>query len=262
MKKLIAVFIFFFIVGISSNYAQQRERIEYLPNFDKQTLHFGYYLGINKNSFKVSYFDQSGQDTPPMVNPVPEQDMFVSVDAGIGFNLGFVIDYKLHKNINLRFEPGLVSNTKNLTFFNPNIDADVNGIPTYNGTSDVNREVSGTYLHLPLLLKFSTNRLNNIRPYVIGGLSYDYNFSSNEKNGEDNYDGEFRTNTNNFMYEVGVGMDFYLYFFKFSPSIRGVFAINDELIPDNNKGTPYTSPWTGPIDYLGTRGIFLNLTFE
>jgi len=256
MKKLIAVFIFFFIVGISSNYAQQRERIEYLPNFDKQTLHFGYYLGLNKNSFKVNYL------APDRQNPIPEKDMFVSVDAGIGFNLGFVIDYKLHKNINLRFEPGLVSNTKNLTFFNPNIDADVNGIPTYNGTSDVNREVSGTYLHLPLLLKFSTNRLNNIRPYVIGGLSYDYNFSSNEKNGEDNYDGEFRTNTNNFMYEVGVGMDFYLYFFKFSPSIRGVFAINDELIPDNNKGTPYTSPWTGPIDYLGTRGIFLNLTFE
>ena len=47
------------------------------------------------------------------------------------------------------------------------------------------REVAGTYLHLPLLLKLSTNRLNNIRPYIIGGVSYDYNFSSNENNGKD-----------------------------------------------------------------------------
>ncbi len=265
MKKLISVFIFFFIVGISSMYAQQRERIEYLPNFDKQTLHFGYYLGINNNGFKVNYL------APDRLNPIPSIDTkqpFVSVNAGIGFNLGFVIDYKLHNNINLRFEPGLISNTKTLTFFNPDLDSfDSNGLPNYTGTTNTEREVAGTYLHLPLLLKFSTNRLNNIRPYIIGGLSYDYNFSSNEVNGDDNYDGEFRTKTSNFMYEVGVGMDFYLYFFKFSPSIRGVFAINNEIVPDNvhnytELGNPVSSPWTGPIDYFGTRGVFLNLTFE
>lgn len=251
----------FLIVGISGMNAQ-KEKIEYLPSFDKRTLHFGYYLGINKNSFKVSYVDQSGAENPSAVNPVPEKDMFVSVDAGIGFSLGFVIDYKLHKNINLRFEPGLVSNTKTLTFVNPNIDTSVNGIPIYSGTTNLEREVPGTYLHLPLLLKFSTNRLNNIRPYVIGGVSYDYNFSSNQNNGDDNYEGEFRTTTSNFMYEVGIGMDFYLYFFKFTPSIRGIFAINNEIVPDNTHNAPYTSPWTGPIDYFGTRGIFLNLTFE
>lgn len=262
MKKLILLSSLFFILGISFMHAQ-REKIEYLPNFDKQTLHFGYYIGLNKNSFKVSYFDQSGgEGLNSAVNPIPEQDMFVSVDAGVGFNLGFVIDYRLHKNINLRFEPGLISNTKQLTFFDPNIDASVNGIPIYSGTNNLEREVAGTYLHLPILLKFSTNRLNNIRPYVIGGISYDYNFSSNETNSQDNYEAEFRTKTSNFMYEVGVGMDFYFYFFKFSPSIRGIFAINNELVPDSNNQAPYTSPWTGPIDYFGTRGVFLNLTFE
>jgi hypothetical protein len=57
-------------------------------------------------------------------------------------------------------------------------------------------------------------------------------------------------------------MDFYFYFFKFTPSIRGIFAINNELVPDDVRDPQYSSPWTGPIDYFGTRGLFLNLTFE
>ncbi len=262
MKKYIILNIILLILTLPVVNAQ-KERIEHLPNFDKRKIHFGYYLGVNNNSYKISYYDQSGQDLSSPVNPVPTTDMFVSVSSSLGFNLGFVIDYKLHNNINLRFEPGLMSTgTKELTFINPDLDAAVNGIPTYNGTHDKVRKISGTYMHLPLLLKFSTNRLNNIRPYVIGGVSYDYNFSSNENNGDDNYEGEFRMKKSNFMYEVGIGMDFYFYFFKFTPSIRGLFAINNELVRDDIHNAPYSSPWTGPIDYFGTRGVFLNLTFE
>lgn len=262
-KKIISCFIVL-LFGVASVYAQ-KEKIQYLPNFDKRKIHFGYYVGINQNSFEISYHDQSGGDPSSPVNPTPPQDMFVSVDATPGFNIGFVVDYRLHNNINLRFEPGLMSNAKTLTFVDPNLDAAPNGIPIYgNSTRELEREVAGTYLHLPLLLKLSANRYNNIRPYVIGGVSYDYNFSSNENNGKDNFEGEFRMTTSNFMYEIGIGIDIYMYFFKFTPSIRGVFAINNELVNDRNPVDypQYSSPWTGPIDFMGTRGIYLNLTFE
>ena len=75
--------------------------------------------------------------------------------------------------------------------------------------------------------------MDNVRPYVLGGLSVDYNFSSNQKNANDNASGEFRMKSLNFMYEVGIGIDIYLAYFKFSPSIRGVFAINNELKYDD-----------------------------
>lgn len=226
----------------SSLFAQKKDRVEYLPNFDKKQLHFGYYLGLNKKGFKISYddtFDTSGLLTD-----------YISVEESYGFNIGLVIDYKLHNNINLRFEPGLSSNTKTITYttidpLEPNLSGNV-------------RDISGTYARFPLLLKFSTNRLHNMRAFVIGGLSYDYNFSSNQNNSNDNLGGEFRMKTNNFSYEIGLGVDLYLYFFKFSPSIRGVFAINNEIVPDNSN----LSPYTGPVDYFGTRGIFLNFTFE
>ena len=93
---------------------------------------------------------------------------------------------------------------------------------------------------------------------MIGGLSYDFNFSSNQDNPNDNVDGEFRMKKSNFMYEIGVGVDLYLPFFIFSPSIRGVFAINNELVDDNDPN----SQWTGPIDYFGTRGVFIKFAFH
>ncbi|CAM1355854.1 porin family protein [Tenacibaculum ascidiaceicola] len=230
LKKLLL----FGILVASLSTQAQREKILKLPSFDKPLFHYGFYLGANNNGYKISY-KPSSIDNPE-----------IEVESSIGFNVGLIADLRLHNNINLRFEPGLMSNTKTLRF---------NHI---SGPENVNtREVGATYLHLPLLLKFSTNRLNNMRPYVIGGLSYDHNFSSNEKNNDDNFAGEFRTTTNNFMYEVGIGVDFYLSYFKFSPSIRGVFAINNEVKYDNK-----SSQWTDPINFLGTRGVFLHLAFE
>ena len=60
-------------------------------------------------------------------------------------------------------------------------------------------------------------------------------------------------------YELGIGIDLYLFWIKFTPSIRGVFAINDELIRDNDN---VNSPWTSNVHTMKTRGLFINFTFQ
>ncbi|MCK0130457.1 PorT family protein [Flavobacteriaceae bacterium F08102] len=211
--------------------AQKKDRIENIPSKDVDKIHFGFYLGLNKKNFKISY---------------TLADSYVEVEDNFGFNVGLVAGYNISDNLNLRFEPGLSSNTKTLRFTNVNT------------LSDNVREVPGTYFRIPMLLQYRTDRLDNMRAFIIGGVSYDYNFSSNQDNTDDNTQGQFRMKKNNFMYEFGLGVDFYLPKFKFSPSLRGVFAINNELVPDNIPSSPYTLP----IDYLGTRGVFLKFTFE
>ncbi|HEX5743144.1 MAG TPA: outer membrane beta-barrel protein, partial [Flavobacteriaceae bacterium] len=138
MKILRSIVFICFILGNTSVLFAQREVIEYLPNFDLQTVHWGYYLGINKKGYKISYL---------------EADKNITVEEATGFNVGLIGDLRLHNNINLRLEPGLSTNTKILYF---------NSLP---GKQDSIREAGGTYLHVPLVLKFSTNRYNNIRPY-------------------------------------------------------------------------------------------------
>lgn len=231
---MIKTIYFFIAFGLffSMSVNGQREVIEYQADFDAKTIHFGYYLGGNKKGFNIDYI---------------QQNTFVEVTPNLGFNIGIIGGWKINNNLTLRLEPGLSSNTKTLAYTN------IEG-----GERDSIRKLGGTYLHVPILLKVNTNRLGNMRPYVIGGVSYDYNFSSNEKNPDDNFSGEFRMTSHNFSYEVGIGVDLYLYYFIFSPSIRGVFALNNELVRDNNPN----SPWTEPIDNFGTRGIFINFAFH
>lgn len=233
MKRLQLLFLGIFFLLSNSLFAQ-RDRVDYLPNFDNKKVHYGFYLGLNQNDFKIDY------------KPSNYPNANISVTATSGFNVGLIADLRLHKNINLRFEPGLISNSKTLAFTH------------INTKQDSIREIGSTYLHIPFVLKFSTNRMDNVRPYLLAGISYDFNFSSNERNTNDNSGGEFRMKTHNFMYEVGIGIDIYLYFFKFSPSIRGVFAMNNELKYDDDA----VSQWTSPINFLGTRGVFLTFAFE
>jgi outer membrane protein W len=235
MNKKIITF-GFFIFSFTAFFAQN-ERVEYLPTFDKKPIHYGFYLGFNQNDFKLNLRE----------SVIPNAS--ITVESTAGFNVGLIVDLRLHKNLNLRLEPGLVSNTKRILF---------NHLNTATRSQDSIREVGSTYLHIPLVFKFSTDRYKNIRPYLLAGVSYDHNFSSNETNQDDNSAGEFRSKTHNFMYEVGVGVDFYLYYFKFSPSIRGVFAINNEIKYDDDPN----SRWTAPVNFMGTRGVFLNFAFE
>jgi len=222
---------------IQSATNQKRRNVDNLPTYDDPKIHYGFYLGINQNDFKVNYRPSNFPST------------IVEIKPTLGFNVGLIADFRVHKNVNLRFEPGLISNSKTI-YFNNN--------PSLSTERDSIREIGSTYLHLPLVLKLSSDRWNNVRPYVLAGASYDHNFSSNQENSDDNFSGEFRMKTSNFMYELGVGVDIYLSFFKFSPSIRGVFAMNRELIDDNNSN----SPWTSPINIFSTRGVFLNFSFE
>lgn len=160
--------------------------------------------------------------------------------------MGLIGDMRINKYLNLRLEPGLYFTQRNLTF--PRIGDEIDAL----------REVKSTYIHLPLLLKFSTKRLNNWKPFVVGGVSTSLNLSSNERNPEDNSLGQFRTSRITNYFELGFGVDIYLYFFKFTPTIRGVFATSDELVPDNNP----LSRWTSNLSSINSRGVFINFTFQ
>ena len=208
-----------------------KDPIVNLENWDKQRTYWGYYLGFNSYDFKFEYKS-------------PNQEILVNKNTG--FNVGLIGDLRLQEYINLRFEPGLSFTQRNLTYTNI-VDA-----------NDARREVKSTYIHFPLLLKFSAKRTGNVRPFVVGGVSRTLNLSSNSKLLDDNAQEIFRVKkwTNN--YELGLGIDLYTEYFKFTPSIRGVFGMGDELIRDNAAN----SPWTGNVNSMVTRAVFINFTFQ
>ena len=240
MKFLIFLFFLFKYFSIFSQYPFVREKIENLPNFDKKILHYGYFVGLNDYDFKFEY--SSNYYTLLNLNDI-------EIEKSNGFNVGLIGDLRINDFFNLRFEPGLYANQRKLIY------PDQDGL---NSENDKIREIKSTYIHLPLLIKFSSLRINNFKPYVVGGISSSLNLSSNEKNNDDNSNNVFRMKTNSLYYEVGFGIDFYLTYFKFSPSIRGIFSLKNELVKDND----LNSPWTSNIENLYSRGLLINFTFE
>ena len=229
-----------FSCGAYSQYATVKERIINLPNFDKKLIHYGYFLGLNQYDFKFEYINNFYKE-------LNYKDIVVIPKTG--FVVGLIGDIRINKYLNLRFEPGLYYNSRELKY--PEF-------PEFTKESDQRREIKSTYIHLPLLIKVSAKRINNFKPYVMAGISTDFNLSSNQKNRNDNAGNIFRVTDQNLNYELGLGFDFYLYYFKFSPSLRGIFSFQNELIPDADPA----SPWTGKINKMLSRGIAVIITFE
>lgn len=237
-KYIIIICLFISATSVAQNmfgknpYKNQQE-------FDKQRIHWGYFLGFNTYNYKINYTE--GYE-------IKNSSQEIQVKTSGGFNVGFVTSLRVNEYLSLRFEPGLYYGKKQL-FFPQLAESTI--------TSNV-RTINSTYLNFPLLLKFSALRTGNIRPYLAGGFSKSLNLGSNQDSKDDNYAGKFRVKkwTNN--YELGLGIDFYFEHFKFTPSVRGVFGMGDELVRDRNA----QSPWTGGIESMKTRAILVNFTFE
>ena len=241
MKKIVVIILLVAAIKVqaqSPNKLFGREPIINLENFQQQRLYFGFYLGFNSYDFKIDY------------KTVSED---IQVKTTTGFNVGLVANLKLQEYVSLRFEPGLYYTTRDLQY----PASYFSGLPPPS-PSDQLRQVNSTYLHFPILLKFLSLRTGNVRPYLVGGVSATLNLSSNSKSIDDNYQDRFRVKPWTTNYEVGFGIDIFSEYFIFSPSIRGVFGINDELIRDNNPD----SPWTGNIESLKTRAVLINFTFH
>lgn len=236
MKKTVILLLLVLTTNGYSQFAKNmfsKDPIINLENWQKQRVYFGYYLGFNSFDFKFDYKNVTNQD--------------IQVKKTTGFNVGVVADLRLQEYINLRFEPGLYYTKRDLYF------------PNMLSENEYLREVNSTYIHFPLLLKFSSLRTGNIRPYLVGGMSTTLNLSSNSKSKDDNFEGKFRVKPWTAAYELGFGIDIFSEYFIFSPSIRGMFGITDELIRDN-PGQP--SQWTDNIDSMKSRAILINFTFH
>ncbi|MBL0014381.1 MAG: PorT family protein [Flavobacterium sp.] len=234
MKQRITFALLFFVLLANAQHGRRvfgKDPLINLENFDKQRVYWGYFLGFNSFDYKFDY-KVNGPD--------------INVDRTMGFSVGLVGDLRLTNFINLRFEPGLFYTQRNLTYSN------------FTRELDAKREVPATYIHFPLLLKFSSLRTGNIRPYLLAGLSRTLNLASNSKSEDDNAQQKFRVKPWTSNFELGFGIDLYLEYFKFSPSIRGVFGTGDELIRDKDPN----SPWTGNINSMSTRAILVNFTFH
>ena len=212
----------------------QRGRLRNQPKYDTKPLHFGFSLGINYSDFYIREYD---------LTSIPGY-YAVRSEVKPGYTIRIVSDLRLADNLALRFVPGFSATVRNLYF-------DVND--RFSGRrSTVFREVESAFIEVPWELKFRGDRMDNHRWYLLAGLKYTLDLASKMDTKEEEF---FKLNRNDLGYEIGVGVDIYFEYFKFSPQLIATFGQADLLIQD---GTLLVDG----IRSIHTRAVLINFTFE
>jgi len=214
----------------------QRQGIQNLHDFDKKRIRFGFILGFNEMDFSIK-----------RNNDIVLYDSLMSVTTKpqFGFHIGIISDLKLAEHLNLRFIPSLSFGDRIIEY---NILEKTSNIEKYT------RKIESTFIEFPLLLKFKSVRLTNTRAYLIGGGKYSIDLASLilKRAIKDDVIKLYR---NDYSFELGVGFDFYLSYFKFGAEIKMAYGIRDMLKREN-------TIYTNSIDYLKSKIFYLTFTFE
>ena len=160
MKKVLFILIFLFSVNIGYSQLFTKKKVLNNENFDKPSISWGYFLGLNNYDFNFDYKNNLED---------------IQTEKSFGFNVGLIGNVRINDYLDFRFEPGLVMSKRSLIYDPTNFnETEFNPIQHQ-------RDIKSTYIHFPLLLKISTKRVNNIKPYITGGFSAAINLSSKEK---------------------------------------------------------------------------------
>lgn len=211
----------------------QRDNLN-MPEHDDKAYYFGITFGLNFSQFRINYTPSfAGTDTFKRVQPYWSP----------GFNLGLIGNLKLNKYFDLRFVPSLSFSEKRIVF-DMTVPAD----------SQSDRNIESIYMHLPLQLKFKSERIKNFRFYTIGGVKLDYDLAANARSRRS--DEFLKVDPIDFGFELGVGFEFFNPDFIFSPEIKLSQGLINQLHQD-----PHL-PLGNAIQDLHTRMIVISIHLE
>src|SRR5262249_19785754 len=153
----------------------------------------------------------------------------VESNSQAGLNLGIVVTKQFGPFFDLRFTP-------TLSFTQRNLDYTLIYVDTAKGGSVVGNHVvkplESTYLEFPVDLKFKSLRLNNFRSYVLVGAKYAIDMVSQAE--VDVTDKQLvKLERADYGYEVGLGFDFFMEYFKFGVELKMYTGIPNLLVKDD-----------------------------
>jgi hypothetical protein len=214
---------------------------------DQNDLSFGFSFAYVSSYFKIvkkpdwrnPYFDPGvNKNITDFVNSITSVPL-------PGFSIGFITRYRLTDHLEARGTPSLVFADRDLTY------------DYATPSQDVAKQIQTTTVDFPLSLKLRSDRINNFRAYILGGVKYSQAIGKgNNISGDLNPLDQLPKNVTGFgSYEAALGCDIYFEFFKLSPEIKISNSFGNVLVPG-------TDPYSTPISKLSLHTIMFSLIFE
>jgi len=232
VKKHLAIAL---LLSLALHASGQVAKVQHDPGYDYKWIHFGFMVGLNTMDF--------GFKRPSLVT---DTIYFADISRPKpGFQVSIVSDLRMGDRLSLRFLPGITFGVREFSFY------DEDGL--------ISRQtVESNFLDFPLLVKYKSWRVNNYRPYIVGGVDLRYDMASRkdyEVNGP-----YIRLHPMDFFVELGFGIDFFLQYFKFSPELKVSAGFRDVLVHDPAGGI--NSCYVNSIERLNSYLVMLCFYFE
>jgi len=244
MRKSILIIPPLFLVAVAFG---QEERPRNLSAFDLKRIHFGFTVGVNT------------MDVGFTRNYAAEDFLYADLSHLLpGFQVSIVSDLRLNKNWNLRFLPGISFGSREIYFYDYNQGVVGEVPPMPNVANPV--PLGPSFLDFPLHFKYRSHRVNNYRPYLVGGTNFRYDMSAKKPGVYDSESEEYVKFRRGDLYlEFGFGVDTYLRYFKFAPEIKLGVGLMNIIDPQGRTGHPeFANSIASARSYI----LMLNFHFE
>jgi len=230
--------------------AQMTRKIQHKPYIDLRPMHFGILVGMNLQDLELENVG------PQMITledgTTTEETIVCDADRwNAGFSVGVMADLRLSQHLNVRFSPTMHFGAKHLTFKSlTETDQEGRQIET-------TQDMKNTYISLPIDLKFSAERWNNSRPYIMAGINPTLNLTSKSQE-------YIQLKRTDLFLEIGLGCDLYLPFFKLIPELKFCYSLRDALDHDHASELQDINQWkyTNAVSRGCSKMIVLTFYFE
>ncbi len=216
--------------------SQLRDNIN-LPDHDDKFYHLGIALIYNNSHFQVT----------PHPNLLSSDSILsISPENTGGFGLAGMHTFNISPHLEFRVVlPQLMFSYKNLTYSTT--------FPSGKKTT-ATKQIESILLGFPVQVKFLSDRMDNFRFYVLGGVNYQYDLASNATARK--ADDLVKLNPYDFSIEAGIGFQFFFPVFILSPELKISNGIMNVHHRDPNL------IYSNTIDKLKSRMIVFSLIFE
>lgn len=235
---LFTVFTFIFIAGFSHHSLAQKYEYKrtYDEFYDDKTVHFGFLFGFGSSRFNVYHSKNFGSAS------ATDSAVTIVSPGNFAFQVGGLVNIKLTDRFD--FKTGM-----NIALYGREVNY------RFNNSPDFPPELrESTWLEIPLLLKYKSQRRQNSRMFLDAGfkIGIEANVRKNAASTR-----RLDTRTADLSFEYGIGFEQFFKYFKFTPELRFSHGITNMFIsPTNN------NPYARDIQRLNAHTVTLYLMFE
>lgn len=239
-RCLLSLVVVVLLCGIPLQLSAQVRKVQNRPYIDMRRWHYGFLFGTHMQDLELV-----NNGYIHILDDGTKESWFADVPSYTpGFSVGVLGELRLTEHFALRFIPTMYFGDKTVAF-----REQMTGAVEY-------QAIRSTYLSVPVDVKWSAERFNNYRPYLVAGLAPMMDLTVKRQR-------ELLVQRADMVFEMGFGCDFYLPFFKFIPELKFCYGLTDVLVKSRTDLTDMNLlKYNNSVDGASSRMIVLTFYFE